>query len=242
MPSTGPGRLPKQAGPEAGAGGARGIGALTMIRKTLDDLADLETGHPRGVAMLVAAVEARDPYAGHHLHHIRAYTEALATNLDLTYGTVERIGYASLLHDLGKLVVPDAIITKRGPLDEEEWAVIRQHPLVGECLLGSGAFYETARAVARWHHERWGGGGYPDGLKGEEIPLAARIVSVANVLDALTSRRPYKEAWPLDRAVGEIERVRGGQLDPRVVGELLNLYRSGSLEQTVLGPPKRAAA
>ena len=144
------------------------------------------------MTLLAVAAEARDPYTESHLQRIKGYSEAIASELGLSPEETKEIGLASLLHDLGKMRVPDHILTKPGPLTDEEWRIMKQHPLWGEELLPSLPWFRLARQVARCHHENWDGEGYPDGLRGEEIPIAAAIAAVADGFDAMTTQRPYK--------------------------------------------------
>jgi len=190
---------------------------------------DLESAYHYTVTVLANVAEARDPYTGNHLRRIRTCSEALATELGLGPQHAREIGLASLLHDLGKVHLPDSVLAKRGALTTEEWKVIKVHPLVGEDILGPSPLFKTAREIARWHHERWDGSGYPDGLSGANIPLPARIVAVADSFDALISERPYKKAWPLNDAVAEIIARRGQQYCPSVVDAFERLRRSGGL-------------
>jgi putative two-component system response regulator len=133
---------------------------------------------------------------------------------------------------VGKIHVPDAILRKPGPLTAEEWAIMRQHTVVGERILSREPFFDIARSIARSHHENWDGTGYPDGLSGESIPLPARIVRVADVFDALTSVRPYKKGWTAEDAVASIEKQQAELFDPRVVQSFLRLYRTGHFTQS----------
>ncbi len=128
-----------------------------------------------------------------------------------------------MLHDVGKLRVPDRVLLKPGTLDEAEWELIRQHPVWGEELLNGDQGFELARKIARWHHENWDGSGYPDGLRGEAIPLAARIVRVVDVFDALRSERSYKPAWTLERSLDELRLIRGTALDTALVDAFVDL-------------------
>jgi putative two-component system response regulator len=128
----------------------------------------------------------------------------------------EQIGFFSMMHDVGKIHIPDNILRKPGPLANQEWAVMKTHTIAGEKILSNKAFYPTARKIARNHHEHWDGSGYPDGLKGEAIPVAVRIVTVADVFDGLTHRRPYKDAWPVEKALTEMKRLSGKVFDPEI--------------------------
>jgi PAS domain S-box-containing protein len=181
--------------------------------------------------LLATAAEARDPYTERHLQRIRGYSEAIARELGLPPDEVRDIGLASLLHDLGKMRVPDFILTKPAPLSEEEWEVMKQHPLWGEELLSTHPWLETARQIARWHHENWDGTGYPDGLRGDEIPLSAAIVAIADSLDAMTSDRPYKKAWPSPRAIKEIRAQSGQRYSPEVVEAFNRALRTGEIKR-----------
>jgi ribonuclease P protein subunit RPR2 len=137
----------------------------------------------------------------------------------------EQLAFGFLLHDVGKLAVPDAILRKRGPLTEAERLVMRRHPEVGANLLRDLRFLGPALDVVRHHHERWDGGGYPDGLAGTRIPLWARIFAVVDTVDAMTSTRPYRPALPLDAALAVLRRESGRQFDPCCVDAFLRLDR-----------------
>lgn len=181
--------------------------------------------------MLAVASEFKDQETGNHINRIVSYTEQLALQLSVTHDEAKSYARASMLHDLGKMGIPDAILQKPGKLTEEEFDIIRNHPRMGMEILSKSEWFDLAREIAFCHHEKWDGHGYPQGLKGEEIPLPARIVAVADVFDALTSKRPYKEPWTLDAAVSEIRRGRGSHFDPNVVDAFLNLYDNGTLHK-----------
>jgi len=144
---------------------------------------------------------------------------ALSDALDQTSEWEERIREAAPLHDVGKIGIPDRILLKDGPLTEEEYEEIKQHPLIGADMLSGGTsdLLQMAERIARFHHERWDGDGYPDGLEGEGIPLEARIVGVVDAFDAMTSDRPYRDGMPVERAFSILESEAGAQFDPRVV-------------------------
>jgi putative two-component system response regulator len=168
---------------------------------------------------------------GRHLLRVRRYVEAIAATLGLPPATVEEFGYSSVLHDVGKIQTPDDILGAAHELSVDQFDVMKQHCIDGEAMLGDAKFFATGRAVAREHHERWDGTGYPDRKKGEEISLAARIVAVADVYDALTSKRPYQEAWSSGRGLASIEAGSGKAFDPSVVAAFVSLYRDGAIEQ-----------
>ena len=147
------------------------------------------------------------------------YSALLARKLGLNEVTVERILYAAPMHDVGKIGIPDQILLKPGRLNEDEWKVMKLHPEIGKTILegGEGGFIKLAEVIAMTHHEKWDGTGYPKGLRGRDIPLAGRIVALADVFDALMSKRPYKEAFPLEKSLAIIREGRGTHFDPEVV-------------------------
>lgn len=185
----------------------------------------------QGISHLLLAATIKDKTTGTHLQRVRGYVEAIAERLGLPADVVEEYGYSSVMHDVGKIHTPDHILQSEHHLTDEEFGVIKQHCTDGEKMLGTARFFETARAIAREHHERWDGRGYPDGKKGEEISLAARIVSVADVFDALTSKRPYKDAWSAEEGLKAIESGAGEKFDPQIVTGFVALYREGVLER-----------
>ena len=174
---------------------------------------------------LAGVTESRDEETGLHLERIGRLCEQLALALGMTAPQAETLRHASLLHDVGKIAVPDAILTKPGPLTDEEWVVMRGHAAAGAAMLaGSRApVMRMAEEIALSHHERWDGSGYPAGMAGEAIPLTGRICAVCDVFDALRSRRPYKEPWPLQDALDELARERGRHFDPMVLDAFLGM-------------------
>ena len=187
---------------------------------------ELAEANMDAIYMLAVASEAKDEDTGDHVLRIRDYSAALARAVGLADAEADRIGYSSILHDVGKIQVPDKILKKAGPLTPEERLVMEQHTVAGERILANKPFFELARQIARSHQENWDGSGYPDGLTGEEIPFAARIVRLADVFDALTQRRVYKPAWPLEQAIATIKQGAGTLFEPRLVHAFLNLVRS----------------
>jgi HD-GYP domain-containing protein (c-di-GMP phosphodiesterase class II) len=178
---------------------------------------ELRESYKATVRALSNAVEARDAYTGKHAERVTAYGIALARAAGLDTDRLPQIEFGFLLHDVGKVGVPDAILFKPGALSEDEFALIAQHPVIGSEILRDVDFLGEGKLVVRHHHERWDGTGYPDQLAGDDIPLAARVFSVADTLDALTTDRPYRPASDWEKARIEIRRHAGKQFDPTVV-------------------------
>jgi HD-GYP domain-containing protein (c-di-GMP phosphodiesterase class II) len=169
------------------------------------------------VRTLANAVEARDAYTGKHAERVAAYGLAIAHAGRMSIANDPEIEFGFLLHDVGKVAVPDAILFKPEPLDAAERGIMERHPVIGWEILRDVDFLGEAKLVVRHHHERWDGNGYPDGLGGEDIPLAARVFSVADTFDALTTDRPYRPAMPLTDAQRIIGEGHGTQFDPAAV-------------------------
>src|SRR5437899_11307591 len=185
----------------------------------------------QGISHLLLAATIKDQTTGAHLLRVRRYVEAIADRLGMPVEVVEEFGYSSVMHDVGKIHTPDHILQSEHHLSNDEFEVIKQHCIDGETMLGEARFFETARAIAREHHERWDGKGYPDGKCGADISLAARIVSVADVFDALTSKRPYKDAWPIATGLASVEAGAGKQFDPDVVAAFRSLADDGTIDR-----------
>ncbi len=182
------------------------------------------------IRRLAQAVEQRDRETGRHLESIGRLAQELALELGLPPEEAELLLHASMLHDVGKVGIPDRLLLKRGPLQAGEREVINQHTVIGSEILADSpsALVRMAETIARTHHERWDGSGYPDGLKGEEIPLVGRICAVCDVYDALLAERPYKPAWSRERALQEIAAQRGRHFDPAIVDAFLRLRGAGA--------------
>jgi len=174
---------------------------------------------------LANALEAKDPYTRGHSERVGTWGGRLATAMSLPSSDVETITQAGLLHDIGKIGVPEAVLRKRGGLTQDEWALMRQHPVIGAQIVAPFEFFTGGALVIRHHHERWDGTGYPDGLSADTIPLGARVVAVADVFDALTSDRPYRAALSRDAALAYVAAEAGHTLDADVVAVLLGLVR-----------------
>ena len=173
--------------------------------------------------ILARAAEAKDEITGDHVGRVGDLSATLAERAGFSSAQVDDIRFAAMLHDVGKLHVPDSILMKPGRLTAEEFAIVREHCVWGERILGSSTGFQLARRISRSHHENWDGSGYPDGLMWEGIPLVARVVHIADVFDALGNARPYKSAWPLERCLEKIERQAGRMFDPELVALFLPL-------------------
>jgi HD-GYP domain-containing protein (c-di-GMP phosphodiesterase class II) len=178
---------------------------------------ELRRSYRATVRALSNAVEARDAYTGKHAERVTAYGMELARAAGLSVADSPQMEFGFLLHDIGKVAVPDAILFKAARLTEAEFALVALHPVVGAEILRDVDFLGEGKLVVRHHHERWDGTGYPDGLAREEIPIAARVFAVADALDALTTDRPYRAAASFGEARSEIRRASGSQFDPAVV-------------------------
>jgi HD-GYP domain-containing protein (c-di-GMP phosphodiesterase class II) len=178
---------------------------------------ELRNSYKATVRALSNAVEARDAYTGKHAERVTAYGMALAHLIGLDTNVRPGIEFGFLLHDVGKVAVPDAVLFKPGRLDAAEFALIARHPVIGSEILRDVDFLGEGKLVVRHHHERWDGEGYPDRLAGVEIPLPARVFAVADALDALTTDRPYRRGTRFARARSEIRAHAGSQFDPGVV-------------------------
>lgn len=178
-------------------------------------------------AMLTLAqtIDAKDKYTKGHSTRVAEYSKKIADILGLSQNEQDEIYFMGLLHDIGKIGVPDTIITKPQKLTDEEFAIIQTHPVIGYDILKNITEIPNIEMAARWHHERLDGKGYPDGLKGDEIPYFVRIISVADAYDAMTSQRSYRDILPLDFIINELNRGKNTQFDPRIVDAMLQIIQ-----------------
>ena len=188
----------------------------SRARELGEALDTLQRAYLETIRSMAFVVEAKDAYTGQHLERCRVYGVALLHELGIAdeYPDAQ---YGFLLHDAGKVGVPERILGKPGPLTAAEWRVMRTHPLIGYQMLASIPFLKNAAELVRSHHEMYDGSGYPEGLKGEDIPLPARVFAVVDAVDAMTTDRPYRAALSLDHATAELTRMAGTQFDPDVV-------------------------
>ena len=197
------------------------MGKLETEKKHAEEVSNL---HLRTIEALALAIEAKDQTTGQHLQRVRVYAMELAKELDLSGDETEALRAASVLHDIGKLAVPEHIISKPGRLTPEEFDKMKIHPIVGAEILEQVDFPYPVVPIVRAHHEKWDGSGYPNGLAGEKIQIGARILSIVDCLDALASDRQYRNALPLDEAMAKIASEAGAAFDPRVVAILQRRY------------------
>ena len=194
------------------------------VRREKRQAAEVSRSYVAAVRALTNAVEARDAYTGKHAERVAAFGLELAKVIDGDLAKDPEAEFGFLLHDVGKVAVPDAILHKPSALNRHEMEVMRLHPVTGHAIVSHIDFLEgTAQGIVRAHHERWDGEGYPDGIAGRDIPLAARIFSVADTLDAITSDRPYRKGASVAVAREEITRGSGSQFDPEAVEALMEV-------------------
>jgi len=222
------------------AGIARMATLVEELKSASDRLAEART---ETVILLAAAAEARDHTTGIHLQNVRATSEVLARELGYDDEDARELGVAAVLHDIGKIRVPDSVLASEGQLAEEEWELMKRHTVWGEEFLKDRPGFELAATIARSHHEHWDGSGYPDGLADDRIPESAAIVAVADAFDAITSDRPYRPRRSRAAALREITACSGKQFSPKAVRALGRLYRRKTLPVTVAeSPDQRIAA
>jgi putative nucleotidyltransferase with HDIG domain len=185
----------------------------------------------------VAAIDAKDPYTRGHSERVATYSRIISKSLGLTETEQHKIWVGALLHDVGKIGIEDRILTKGGVLSEEEYDQMKLHPVIGAQIMSRIEQLKEMLPAIRWHHEAWNGSGYPDGLKGEQIPLSARIVGVADSFDAITTNRPYQRAYEPDFAVETITRLAGTRFDAKVVTAFLQAFESGQIQKRTTPPP-----
>jgi HD-GYP domain-containing protein (c-di-GMP phosphodiesterase class II) len=186
-----------------------------------------------GLQALLAAVDAHDSYTGEHSRSVVDLSVRVARELSLRPREIQQVEQVALLHDVGKVAIPDSVLLKPGPLDDEEMEIVRRHPGTGARIVGSISGLAHLAPAIRAGHERWDGRGYPDGLSGESIPVPSRITAVCDAYDAMVSRRPYREPLGPKAALDEVRRHTGSQFCPRAAGALVTVMRRSPAPQTV---------
>ena len=194
-------------------------------RELLASYRRLEESSLEAIESLNATVDAKDPYTAGHSARVQRIALAVAEELGVSPQRLDAVRFGGLFHDIGKIAVPDSILTKPGALDDEEFAVIQRHPADGAEIVSHFSRLHEAVPLIRHHHERWDGNGYPDGLSGDEIPLEACVVGLADAWDAMTTDRPYRAALSVDAAAAEVRRCRATQVAPGVVDAFFAAFR-----------------
>jgi len=189
---------------------------------------DLSLAYNATIDAWSRTLDLRDKETEGHTRRVTDITVRFAAMAGIRDADLIHIRRGATLHDIGKVVIPDNILFKPGPLDSAEWETMRKHPKYAVDLLSPIKYLEPAMGIPHWHHEKWDGTGYPDGLGGEEIPFAARMFALADVYDALRSDRPYRSAWVKDDVVRYIESQAGRHFDPNLVPEFLNMVNDGT--------------
>jgi len=212
------------------------MGRIQDQQRHVAQVSDL---HLATIEALALAIDAKDQTAQSHIRRVQVYAAGIARALGMTTNEIQGVKTAALLHDIGKLAVPEHILSKPGPLTQEEFQKIRIHPQVGAEIISGVPFPYPVAPLILSHHERWDGKGYPTGLKGEEIPLGARILAVVDYFDALMSDRPYHKPMSLDAAVGLLRQEAGKALDPRVVQTFIDMYPALAAEAEASQEPAR---
>jgi ribonuclease P protein subunit RPR2 len=239
---------------------AKTTGHVTQLRRLADDLSaskgeveqintalavalhTVSDAHKATATALAGAIDARDSITGGHIERVSALGIALCEVVDPALAADPQVAFGFLLHDVGKIGVPDSVLLKPGPLDLQEVEIMRNHPEIGERLVAAAGFAPVAQEIVITHHERWDGMGYPRGLRGTEIPLCSRLFSIADAMDAMVSDRPYRNGMPLDEAIAEVQRHAGTQFDPMAVEAMLTLDEQRLIELLRLdGTPRHGS-
>jgi putative two-component system response regulator len=208
------------------------VRSLLRLKQFTDELEDAEDV----LCTLALSVEAKDTYTDGHCERLALYSVALGQSLSLSREQLKALHRGGYLHDVGKIAVPESILNKKTGLNEEEWRIVREHPIIGERICKPLKSLKLVLPIIRHHHERWDGSGYPDGLKGQEIPLAARIIRVVDIYDALMTARPYKPPLETHQAFSIMQRAsEKGSCDPRLIEQFISLLQSG---KTLIGLEK----
>ena len=215
---------------------------LTAIRSRLGRsqqllLAQIQESYETTLIMLANAIEVRDPYTRGHVERVMNYAQTIAEYLGWSSTEINNLRFGSILHDIGKIHISEEILCKPGALTDEEWIEMKKHPGVGAELIKDIHYLASATPVILYHHERWNGSGYPYGLKGEKIPVIARIVAIADSFDAMTTQRPYRKALSPEQAFNEIVSGSDMQYDPLIVEAFQHAWETGDVTEIFLAFP-----
>lgn len=211
-----------------GGQAAIAIDSAKMFSELQKSNIELSLAYDATIEGLSRALDLRDKETQEHTFRVTDITVRLAIRLGVDQSDLIHIRRGAILHDIGKVAIPDQILFKPGPLAEDEWEIMRRHPDIAVELLSPVSYLEPALEIPHWHHEKWNGLGYPDKLDREDIPFSARLFALADVYDALTSKRPYRGAWPKQEALQYIEREAGEHFDPKIVPEFLDLVQGNT--------------
>ena len=207
------------------------VRAALRTKAAFDRLEDAQSV----LVALANAVEAKDPATEHHCNRLAGLALGLGRLAEFDDRTLEAVGYGAVLHDVGKIGIPEALLAKRGPLEPAEWTVMREHAAIGESIVAPLRLGAAVAPIVRGHHERWDGRGYPDGLAGDRIPVGARIVAIVDAFDAMVHDRPYRSARSADEARDELRAERGRQFDPELAALFVDHAEDlGALDDLVL--------
>ena len=219
---------------------AAGLFVRYKTRQSLKRQLEYKNITVESIQAIARTIDAKDEYTNGHSIRVGYYSKIIAENMGMSADEVDNIYYIALLHDIGKIAIPDSILNKPGRLTDEEFAVMKSHTTRGAAILKGISTIPQIVEGAKSHHEKYDGSGYPEGLRGEEIPFVARIICCADCFDAMASKRVYKEPYSLDVILSEFERCAGTQFDPEIARVVVDLISSGKLkpysaESTFLG-------
>ena len=220
------------------------LSAVQARLQRTDELmvAQLKAAYKASLMALANAIEARDMYTRDHVERVNAYVQAMAEHLGWGPGRRSALEFGAILHDVGKIAVRESVLSKTGPLGKDEWQEMREHPIVGARMIEGIPYLAPAIPVVLYHHERWDGSGYPEGLEGDDIPEEARLLAVADTFDAMTSDRPYREALPVSLAYETIIDEAGKLFDPTMVEAFATCWEEGTLDDIRNGSFSRTGA
>jgi putative nucleotidyltransferase with HDIG domain len=213
---------------------------IFLARYSFKLYVDMKEAHINTVAALTSAIDANDPYTHGHSYRVSRYALRVGRALGLSARDLEILEYGALLHDIGKIAIQHEILLKKERLTDQEFLSLKQHPTVGADIVENLKFLREAAVLVRYHHEQPNGRGYPDGLRGEEIPIGARIILCCDAFDAMTSDRPYRKGMPVERVVEQIDKCKGEQFDFEIATVLLNLLHRGEFPLIVENDPTTA--
>ena len=203
---------------------------MNEIKRINNELSDtyekLEKAYLESIETLRYTVEAKDPYTRGHSDRVSAYSVLIGEKLELQEEEIKTLRIGGLFHDIGKIGIPDSILLKEAKLSDDEYSQIKNHPAIGAHILNNATIFQDILPIVMHHHERYDGNGYPGKLKGEAIPYLARITAVADTFDAMTSKRTYRDALPLQTVISEIERCSGSQFDPAIASVFLDILKN----------------